>query len=863
MAFRSSNYPLTGLGFATGQNSDASSQSSLTDAASGSTPSDVKMTEFIVDNTDGVSGPSSDIFKNDSVSFEQQFLGEGARFGSIKNTEQNFSWSSGDSSVISIDAAQDFTAEGTAAGVGSSICVSGSFDDKYNTTSSVNVGQDCNDVLGCDFTGPSLFSNFDSLGPSIFPEIRAEVTVDNNSYGQDGSLGKENFEVCEDNTTQTIKNINFATGSGSKLDMVVVMDDTGSMDDEIGGLQSSLTGSGGLVQSIENEGFDARYALVSYKDIEEVDFQFAKDDSAFESSINNLSASGGLDDPEDGLDALGVALSLKAPDGNGSQLSGFREDAQKVVIQTTDQESHRPGGNENDVTTITQSDAENKINSENVQYFAVSPDKTSSDSSEIEHKTIALNVENGEHEVIGSADFQSIFDSIVEGVTQASYRLFYDTTNDTADGSTRNVQVKVIPPATSGDDTMVVDRTYTAPSTSLGVKTEPATNIGQEKATLNGSVRILDGTSGEVSFEWGPAGSVTQNQTSTEQVSQNQFFSSSLTSGGSQTLGNSIAGSEAGDQVRPVSWDRLTGRLAAGSLDNNVYIYDQSISLTNTLSDSSGEIRGVAWDPFNGRLAASSSDDSIRIYDGNLNLLQTHTDSTNTATGMDWNPINGDLAVGSQDGNVYVYSGTGGMTLDQTLSPSVGNLFDVGFGHFQGKLAAGGSDGTLAVYDLNSGTYNLNTTITPSSQNVTYVDFDPNQDRFAVSSGDADVDIFDGTTLSNTATLTDSSGSVRGLAWDPVNGRLATASTDNAAYIYDNALNLIQTISNPPDDDAIKVNWDTNTGRLVVSSNDTNTYVFESTGLLDPGTTYDFRAIFEYSGEQANGKVNTFTTNSA
>lgn len=320
----------------------------------------------------------------------------------------------------------------------------------------------------CNFTVDPQFTNFDSLGVaptaapspgSGFPEIRAELTIDNSTYGTDGSLDASNFQVCEDNTIEAVTNVNFATGSGSKLDLVIVMDDTGSLTNEISDIKDSLTGSSGLIQNIENEGFDARYALISYSDVEEIDQKYTTNSSTFESAINNLIADGGLDTPEDGVDALGVALGLKSADSGDGSLGNFRDEAQKVIIQPTDVGSHKVGENSNDTTTISQSQVENEINNKQVQYFAIAPQSPFSDSS-VSHKDIAQNVENGEYEEFGSADFQSIFNSIVEGVTQASYRIFYNTSNGSTDGSTRTTQIKVIPPADSPDDNMVVERSY-------------------------------------------------------------------------------------------------------------------------------------------------------------------------------------------------------------------------------------------------------------------------------------------------------------------------------------------------------------------------------------------------------------------
>ncbi|CAJ1425437.1 unnamed protein product [Effrenium voratum] len=70
---------------------------------------------------------------------------------------------------------------------------------------------------------------------------------------------------------------------------------------------------------------------------------------------------------------------------------------------------------------------------------------------------------------------------------------------------------------------------------------------------------------------------------------------------------------DADSTIKSVAW-APDGRLAAGSSDGKVRVYDQDLRLSHTLADADDCIQSVAWAP-DGRLAASSSDKHVRVYD--------------------------------------------------------------------------------------------------------------------------------------------------------------------------------------------------------------------------------------------------------
>lgn len=313
---------------------------------------------------------------------------------------------------------------------------------------------DATECTDCGFdTSASTSSdvNLLSVGPdptSGFPDVDARLRV-NTTAGGAGDLTDSNFAVCENDCEQPLEDVTFE--SGGLVDIVVVFDDTGSMGGEIDTLQSEVTG---LTSDVEDEGVDARYALVSFKDEVEIDQDFT-DASTFQAAVNDLDESGGGDRLEDNLDAIAVGTGDASPD-EGSPLSSFRSGAQRVLIDITDQAAHPASAAETDHS---QSEVEDFLDAGNFSFYAVCPPE--SDTGPVSKETVAGNVEDGTWIDINSADFGVILNDVVESITEEAYVLSYASGEPSTDGTTRTVDIQVTDP-TAG--TLYQEGTYTSPS---------------------------------------------------------------------------------------------------------------------------------------------------------------------------------------------------------------------------------------------------------------------------------------------------------------------------------------------------------------------------------------------------------------
>jgi len=308
----------------------------------------------------------------------------------------------------------------------------------------------------CSFTpGPTddPYSNLLSVGPDPgagFPAIDARVRVDTPT-GNAGDLTASDFAVCEDGCGQTIEDVSFE--SGGAVDIVVVFDDTGSMGGPISDLKSEVND---FTDDLEDEGVDARYALVSFEDIVEVDTDFT-DAGSFQTAVDGLSAFGGGDGQEDNVDAIAVGTgNAAAQQGDGAELSDFRPGAQRVLIDITDEGAH---DETDDRTRFSQSEVEGFLNDGNVSYYAVAPDATWAD---VNKRDIADNVDDGTWiEFSTTADLTPVINDITADITDEAYVLSYTTTNPVTDGTNRPVDVEIDDP---DEGQLYEESSYTVPS---------------------------------------------------------------------------------------------------------------------------------------------------------------------------------------------------------------------------------------------------------------------------------------------------------------------------------------------------------------------------------------------------------------
>ncbi|MCP4104084.1 MAG: VWA domain-containing protein [Desulfobacteraceae bacterium] len=144
------------------------------------------------------------------------------------------------------------------------------------------------------------------------------------------------------------------------MDVVFVIDDTGSMSGAISDVKSGLVS---IVNSINTtSGGDYQLGLITFKDTVIVEEDFALSNAAaIQNKISSLTASGGGNGPEASDEALNTAINcLSAQAGQVGDFNGpWRSGAVKIIILITDA---LPGGFDDQFTVADQNNATTRAN---------------------------------------------------------------------------------------------------------------------------------------------------------------------------------------------------------------------------------------------------------------------------------------------------------------------------------------------------------------------------------------------------------------------------------------------------------------------------------------------------------------------
>lgn len=182
------------------------------------------------------------------------------------------------------------------------------------------------------FSDTGLIVYADSVILEHYPQVSARFLATNAQTSQAiFELENENVFVYEDQTRiYDYSLMRDTTGGVNALDVVFVLDVTGSMSDEINQVLENLNN---FTDTLAAQGTDYRLAMVTFLDEVENVYQFTSDVDLFHDYLDAQYAHGGGDFPENSLDALYTATQLQ-----------FRDIASRLFIWITDASYHIANG---------------------------------------------------------------------------------------------------------------------------------------------------------------------------------------------------------------------------------------------------------------------------------------------------------------------------------------------------------------------------------------------------------------------------------------------------------------------------------------------------------------------------------------
>jgi WD40 repeat protein len=251
------------------------------------------------------------------------------------------------------------------------------------------------------------------------------------------------------------------------------------------------------------------------------------------------------------------------------------------------------------------------------------------------------------------------------------------------------------------------------------------------------------------------------------------------------------------DTVTSVAWSPDGARIAAGSADNTVLVWNVSDgSQLLTYTGHSNPVASIAWSPDGTRIASGSWDKTVQVWNAsNGNRLLTYTGHSSEVHAVAWSPDGKRIASGSKDETVQVWDASNGSRL-LSYTGHKGAIFQSGdvntvaWSPDGTRIASGSADKTVQVWYSSNGSQLL--IYVGHKDDVNTVAWSPDGKRIASGSADQTVQIWDASNNSQVLTYTSNSfltytghsDFVMAVAWSPDGKRIASGSADQTVQVW-------------------------------------------------------------------------------
>lgn len=254
---------------------------------------------------------------------------------------------------------------------------------------------------------------------SNYPEIELIVGVRDSESGECVyGLRKPDFTIYEKGDKQKITSF-LATERGKfdAIDLVFLIDQTGSMVDEISAVKRNALL---FADILKGSNIDYRLAMITFSDKIEKKFDFTSDIKTFKEDVASIKPVKGGDPPENALEALKQASELK-----------FRKNARTAFVLVTDAPYHE----KDHVTELAVKPLVKRLALRDIQVYPIAI--------KLKEYLWIANKTNGVYFNILD-DFSAIIEEVAYGLT-SQYKLRYITSFPCPDGDTMEVKLDIAP----------------------------------------------------------------------------------------------------------------------------------------------------------------------------------------------------------------------------------------------------------------------------------------------------------------------------------------------------------------------------------------------------------------------------------
>jgi WD40 repeat protein/serine/threonine protein kinase len=232
-----------------------------------------------------------------------------------------------------------------------------------------------------------------------------------------------------------------------------------------------------------------------------------------------------------------------------------------------------------------------------------------------------------------------------------------------------------------------------------------------------------------------------------------------------------------------LAWNPDGSKLAAGCSDGTVHVWDvASGKKSRVLQAHQSPVLAVAFSSDGTRLAAWEPGGAITIWEAESGRVTAEVVHPNMVTEGVWSPDDKLLASGHEDGTV-TFSGTQAGDPIVSLRGQTDLIYELAWSPDSTRLAAtGATDFSVTIWDVASQQKLLGPL--RHSHGILSIAWEPNGKRIATGSIDQTIKVWDAVTGQEAVTLRGHEDSVTSLSWGP-NGRLASGGSAGSTKIWD------------------------------------------------------------------------------